>query len=109
MQQPQGYEQGGPGVVCLLKRTLYGLRQAPRAWHLRLKEELGNLGFEVSEADPAFFSGIVDGERVYLVVWVDDILIGAPGAERAAKVKAHLAEAFDVRDLGEATYFSGWS
>ena len=49
----------------------------------------------------------MDGERVYLVVWVDDILIAAPGAERAAKVKAHLAEAFDVRDLGEATYFLG--
>ena len=62
MQQPQGYEQGGPGVVCHLKRTLYGLRQAPRAWHLRLKEELGLLGFEASEADPAFFSGEVDGK-----------------------------------------------
>ena len=34
MQQPQGYEQGGPNVVCHLKRTLYGLRQAPRAWHV---------------------------------------------------------------------------
>ena len=42
IQQPQGYEQGGPGVVCLLKRTPYGLRQAPRAWYQRLKEELGN-------------------------------------------------------------------
>ena len=74
---------------------------------MRLKEELGNLGFEASEADAALFSGSVDGERVYLVVWVDDILIAAPGTERAAKVKAHLAEKFDVRDLGEATYFLG--
>lgn len=31
MQQSQRYEQGGPGVVCHLKRTLYGVRQAPRA------------------------------------------------------------------------------
>jgi hypothetical protein len=107
MQQPQGYEQGGPNVVCRLKRTLYGLRQAPRAWHMRLKEELGLLGFEASEADAALFSGIVDGERVYLVVWVDDILIAASGVERATKVKAHLAKKFDVRDLGEASYFLG--
>lgn len=101
MQQPQGYEQSGSGVVWHLKRTL---RQTPRAWHLRLKEDLGSLGFEAPRADGALFSGIVDGERVYLVVWVDDIVIAAPGTERAAKVKAHLAEKFDVRDRGEATY-----
>ncbi|GAQ92986.1 hypothetical protein KFL_012360010 [Klebsormidium nitens] len=90
-------------MVCHLKRTLYGLRQAPRAWHTRLKEKLGNLEFVASFADAALFSGVVDGERVYLIVWVDDILVAARGAERIAKVKAHLAEKFDVRDLGEAT------
>src|SRR3569833_2696538 len=107
MQQAQVYEQGGPGMVCHLKRTLYGLRQAPRAWHTRLKEELGNFEFVASFADAALFVGVVNGERVYLIVWVDDILIAARGAERIAKVKAHLAEKFDVRDLGEATYFLG--
>jgi hypothetical protein len=107
MQQPQGYEQGGPEMVCHLKRTLYGLRQAPRAWHMRLKEELGNFEFVASMADAALFTGIIAGERVYLMVWVDDILVAARGAERIAKVKAHLAEKFDVRDLGEATYFLG--
>jgi hypothetical protein len=107
MQQPQGYEQGGPEMVCRLKCTLYGLRQAPRAWHMRLMEELGNFEFVASMADAALFTGIIAGERIYLVVWVDDILVAAREAERIAKVKAHLAEKFDVRDLGEATYFLG--
>ncbi|GAQ93615.1 Retrotransposon protein with reverse transcriptase and integrase domains [Klebsormidium nitens] len=105
MKQPEGYEQGGSNVVCRLKRTLYGLRQAPRAWHARLKEELGNVEFVAFFADAALFTGKVDGERVYLVVWVD--VVAARGAERIAKVKAHLAEKFDVHDLGEATYFLG--
>jgi hypothetical protein len=83
------------------------LRQAPRAWHMRLKEELGNFEFVASMADAALFTGIIAGKRVYLVVWVDDILVAARGAERIAKVKAHLAEKFDVRNLGEATYFLG--
>ncbi|GAQ93356.1 hypothetical protein KFL_014650020 [Klebsormidium nitens] len=39
------------------------------------------------------------------LVWVDDILVAVRGAERIAKVKAQLADEFDVRDLGEATYF----
>jgi hypothetical protein len=43
MQQPQGYKQGGPDMVCRLKKTIYGLRQAPRAWHQRLKSELRTL------------------------------------------------------------------
>ncbi|GAQ92061.1 putative retrotransposon protein [Klebsormidium nitens] len=75
MQQPQGYEQGGPNMVCHLKRTMYGLRRAPHAWYMRLNEELGNFEFVASMADAALFKEIVAGERVYLVVWVDDILV----------------------------------
>ncbi|GAQ84778.1 hypothetical protein KFL_002050210 [Klebsormidium nitens] len=110
MQQPQGYKQGGPEVGCRLKRTLYGVRQTPRAaWHMRLnlKEELGNLDFVASMGDAALSTGLEAGDRVYLVVWVDDILVAARGAEGFAKVKAHLAEKFDVHDLDEATYFLG--
>jgi hypothetical protein len=44
MQQAQGYEEGGPGMAGNLKKTLYVLRQAPRAWHTRLKAELEALG-----------------------------------------------------------------
>ena len=55
-----------------------------------LKEELGNFEFVASFADAALFVGVVNGERVYLVVWVDDILVAARGAERIAKVKALL-------------------
>ena len=41
--------------VCRLIKSLYGLRQAPRAWHIKLKEELAGMNFTPSEADPAFF------------------------------------------------------
>lgn len=39
-QQPQEYEEGGADTVCLLKKSLYGLRQAPRAWPTGIKKEL---------------------------------------------------------------------
>jgi hypothetical protein len=104
MRQPRGYEQGGPEMMCRLRHTLYGLRQAPRGWHMRLKEELELPGFRASEADATLFTGDIDGERVYLVVWVDDILIAARREQRVAAVKAHLAAKFDVRDLGEAKF-----
>jgi hypothetical protein len=105
MQQPQGYEQGGPNTVCRLLRALYGLRQAPRAWHRCLKKVLEDLEFVASSTNVALFRGTMDGETVWLLVWVDDILVAAQGEERIAKVKAHLTAKFDVRDLGPATYF----
>ncbi len=89
--------------MCRLLRALYGLRQVPRAWHRCLKKVLEDLGFVVSSADVALFRGTVDGETVWLLVWVDDILVAAQGEERVAKVKAHLTAKFDVRDLGHVT------
>jgi hypothetical protein len=68
---------------------------------------LEDLEFEVSSVDAALFRGTVDGETVWLLVWVDDILVAAQGEEQVAKVKAHLRAKFDVRDLGPATYFLG--
>ncbi len=60
-----------------------------------------------SSTDAALFRGTVDGETVWLLVWVDDILVAAQGEERVAKVKTHLTAKFDVWDLGPATYFLG--
>ena len=45
VQQPSQFSSGDRNMACRLLRSLYGLRQAPRAWHARLKEELLKLGF----------------------------------------------------------------
>ncbi|GAQ93240.1 hypothetical protein KFL_013820020 [Klebsormidium nitens] len=90
-------------MVCGLKRTLNGLLQAPRAWHMRLREELGNFEFVTSITD----TRIVAGELIYLVVWVDDIPVAARGGDCIAKAKEYLGGKFAVRDLGEAKYFLG--
>ena len=88
-----------------MKRTLYKLRQAPRAWHTCLKEELGKFEFVVSMADAALFTALMNGERVHFTGWINDILVVAQGVERIAKVRTHLAKKFNVCDLGETTYF----
>jgi hypothetical protein len=77
VKQPPGYEEGGPGMVCHLKRALYGLRQAPRTWNIRLAKELDLLGFKKSEADPSLF--IYNGKNgpIFVLVYVDDLIIAA--------------------------------
>jgi transposase InsO family protein len=107
MAQPPGYEEGGPDIACHLKKALYGLRQAPRAWHTKLKQELELLGFVASNADPSLF--ILSGKErnMYLLVYVDDILIAGSDIDSINSIKAALGSTFDVRDLGEAAYFLG--
>jgi len=81
MQQPQGYEQRGPNIVCCLLRAFYELRQVPRAWHRCLKKVLEDLEFVASCADAALFRNTMDGETIWLLVWVDDILVAGQGEE----------------------------
>jgi transposase InsO family protein len=107
VDQPEGYEEGGPEKKCRLKKALYGLKQAPRAWYLKLSEEMEKLGYEPSTADSALLvKREADGEMTYAAVWVDDSLV--VGSKAAVKrTKKELARVFDVRDLGEAKYFLG--
>jgi len=106
IQQPPGYETGGNGMACHLHKSLYGLKQAPRAWHTKLKEELESLGFSPSAADPALFIKAID-TPVYLLTYVDDILVITGDTNELKNTKRNIMAAFDARDLGPATYFLG--
>ena len=109
MQQPQGYGEGGPNTVCHLHKSLYGLKQSPRAWNTKLKQELESMGFIASEADPGLFSAQYKAGTVYILVYVDDILVVAKNLADVQSVKDKLGEAFKITDLGEAKYFLGIS
>jgi hypothetical protein len=106
MRSRKGMSKEGQ-IQCRLLRALYGQQQAPRAWHRCLKKVLEDLEFVASSADAALFRGTMDGETIWLLVWVNDILVAAQGEERVAKVKGHLTAKFNVRDMRPATYFLG--
>ncbi|KAE8657094.1 hypothetical protein F3Y22_tig00116997pilonHSYRG00993 [Hibiscus syriacus] len=78
MQQPPGFEQfdeDGTRLVCKLHKALYGLRQAPRNWNNKLKDNLLQMGFHVSRADVSLFVSLTEEEINYILVYVDDIVI----------------------------------
>jgi hypothetical protein len=106
------YPAQGSGVprdkVLLLKRAVYGLRQAPRAWFERLKEHLVSFGFEPSSADPSLYVLNKDGVRSYLLVYVDDLLAASVSLEMVQEVKRHIMSEFAARDMGEASTFLGY-
>ena len=105
--QPEGYVQGDSTLACRLNKTLYGLKQAPRAWHNRLHRELESYGYRASEADPGLYIYNGKAANIYLLVYVDDILIASTDKGLIQGVKQRLLETFDARDLGEASTYLG--
>ncbi|KAJ9534588.1 hypothetical protein QJQ45_022193 [Haematococcus lacustris] len=103
VQQPEGFEEGSPNTVCRLQKALYGLRQAPRAWHAKLKQELEGMGFCASESDPALFMLSRPAGTVYLLVYVDDCLLCTEKGdlESLDYVKQRLSSVFGIKDLGQ--------
>ena len=76
MAQPQGYVDAQfPQHVCRLHKSLYGLKQAPRALFERFTFHLFHLGFTASYADPSLFNLHTSTVILYLLLYVDDIII----------------------------------
>ncbi|KAH9686815.1 hypothetical protein KPL70_014523 [Citrus sinensis] len=77
MEQPEGYVVSGKeDHVCLLKKSFYGLKQSPRQWD------------------------IGDGKMIYLMMYVDDMLIACHSIDEISHLKDLLSSEFDMKDLG---------
>ena len=88
-----------PGQALLIRRSLYGLKQAARDWHEKCVKELIKLGFEQMPSDPCLLRHPV--RNIVLLVYVDDISIGARSLEQVNWFKAEFGRVFKVKDLGE--------
>ncbi|GJS98865.1 retrovirus-related pol polyprotein from transposon TNT 1-94 [Tanacetum coccineum] len=74
MRQPPGYEQGNK--VCLLKKSLYDLKQSPRQWYRRFNEYMMSNGFKHSSYDSCvYYRSYEPGDYIYILLYVDDMLI----------------------------------
>nr|GEW06645.1 retrotransposon protein, putative, Ty1-copia subclass [Tanacetum cinerariifolium] len=106
MRQPPGYEQGNK--VCLLKKSLYGLKQSPRQWYRRFDEYTLSNGFKRSNYDSCVYYNIyAPGEYVYLLLYVDDMLIACKNNVEIGSTKSLLKREFDMKDLEEAKKILG--
>jgi hypothetical protein len=95
------------GHVCKLDKALYGLKQAPRAWYFRLSSKLQSLGFRASKADTSLFFYNKGGVTIFMLIYVDDIVV-ASSSQKAVDALLHdLGLDFALKDLGELHYFLG--
>jgi histone deacetylase 1/2 len=108
MKQPPGYEKSNaPHHVCRLDKSLYGLKQTPRAWFAKLSSKLQELRFLASKAGTSLFILNKSGIIIFVLVYVDDIIFTSSSNKAIASLLQDLSSSFALKDLGDFHFFLG--
>ncbi|KAL5773724.1 hypothetical protein ACOSP7_013365 [Xanthoceras sorbifolium] len=109
MEQPSGFESFQfPQHVCKLKKAFYRLKQAPRAWFNKLKTALLSWGFSNSKSDVSLFIKRAGSVLLYVLIYVDDILITGTDLKQIHHTIFLLNWKFALKTLGSVGYFLGF-
>jgi hypothetical protein len=106
-QTPRFEDKLRPNHVCKLDKAIYGFKQAPRAWYSRLSEKLVKLGFQASKSDTSLFFYNKGGITIFMLVYVDDIIVASSSQEAIDAMLNDLRSNFALKDLGQPHYFLG--
>lgn len=108
MKQPPGFEDPEtPDYVCKLKKAIYGLKQAPRAWFDKFSMFLLDFGFACSFSDPSLFIYHRGSDVIYLLLYVDDMIVTGNNEALIKSLLTSLNTKFRMKNMGEAHYFLG--
>ena len=103
LSPPEGFAVA-PGHVLRLQKSLYGLRQSPRAWNATLHAWMISYGLRQSEIDSCLY---YIPNQLWIAFWVDDFLVMAVDAVVKNAFKDAISARFDMKDLGAAKTFLG--
>ena len=108
MDIPPGYEylERRP-MVCKLKRSLYGLKQSPRAWFGRFSNAMRSYGYKQSDSDHTLFLKHDQGKITALIIYVDDMVITGNDRQEMKNLEERLSKEFEMKNLGGLKYFLG--
>ena len=107
MDQPRGFEaKGEVEKVCLLRKSLYGLKQSPRQWYQKFDSVMLGQGYSRSSYDCCiYFKHIFSSISIYLLLYVDDMLIASQSTQEIQLLKKKLRAEFEMKELGELEKF----
>ena len=109
INQPEGFKKVSEteNLVCKLHKSLYGLKQSGRNWNIVLNKFFQKSGYSQSKADPCLYFKIEDHTEIFIVVWVDDIVVAANTEQNLSTIKDKLKDQFRMKDLGRISWFLG--
>ena len=105
MAQPKGFVmKGKERMGCCLKKSSYGLKQASRQWYLKFDSTIRKFGFQENVEDNCVYAKFTNGKYIFLVLYVDDILLASSDVNLLLEIKKFLSAKFDMKNLGEASF-----
>ena len=108
MKQLEGFSfKDGEHLVCKLKKTIYGLKQASYQWYLKFHDVISSFGFVVNIMDECIYQKINRSKIYFLILYVDVILLATNDKGLLYEVKQFLSKNFDMKDMGDASYVIG--
>ncbi|RVX02180.1 Retrovirus-related Pol polyprotein from transposon TNT 1-94 [Vitis vinifera] len=108
MKQPEGFiTYGQEHLLCKLNRSIYGLKQASRSWNTCFDQTIKTFGFDQCHDESCVYKKWNGKKVVFLVLYVDDILLIGNCISMLTSVKDWLSQRFDMKDLGEAAHILG--
>jgi hypothetical protein len=108
VSQPEGYVvEGKEQYVLKLSKALYGLRQAPRAWNVRLDRSLKKLKFRRCASEQVVYTRGVGKDAIILGVYVDDLIVTGEDPAEIKEFKEQMTKEFEMSDLGLLSYYLG--
>ncbi|VVA27208.1 PREDICTED: Retrovirus-related Pol poly from transposon, partial [Prunus dulcis] len=95
------------GMVCKLRKSLYGLKQSPRAWFGRFAASMRKSGYVQSNLDHTLFLKRCKGKLTALIIYVDDMIVTGDDQAEIQNFQKYLASEFEMKSLGDLKYFIG--
>ena len=105
--QPEGFTSIDKSKVCRLHKSIYGLKQASRSWNKCFDKCIKTYGFIKNREEPYVYKQANGSTVVFLVLYVDDILLIGNDIPALQGIKVWLLSQFSMKDLGEASYILG--
>lgn len=107
MKQPDGYIKYDSNFVCKLNKGIYGLKQSARIWNLTIDKYLQEIGFTKGNYDQCLYKRNQSNELVYILIYVDDILIASKNIKTIEEIGNKIGNKFKIKCLGPIKNYLG--
>ena len=94
-------------MFCKLKKSIYGLKQASRQWYYKFHQVIISSFFEMNMVDYCIHHKLSGSKHIYLVLYVDDILLATNDIGMLHETMRFLSKKFEMKDLGDASFVLG--